>query len=273
MRVPDRVLSLVAKLLPWFGRVLVVVVCWQAAGLAWRLFAPATAGSMPVPPRLAPVQGESRDAFLGWFGRESRAETPTASEYALMAVIAGENDGVAVLKGGDGKGVAVRTGDPFDSGNRLLSVDPGGAILDRGGSRQEIRLPQRDLRALVSGDGARAPANPPAANAPTVPAADAIRITHGQMIAVMRGGNVAGWDRGLSSAPDGGIRIDQASAQPFAQLLRLEDGDVLKMVNRRPLGQIADISLLFFHFGQSPSVTLELIRRGAPLAQRYDIQP
>ncbi|MDR2452208.1 MAG: hypothetical protein LBE85_10710 [Candidatus Accumulibacter sp.] len=271
MRVPDRVLSLAARFLPWLGRALVVVVCWQAAGLAWRLFAPATAGPAPVPPRLAPVQGESREALLGWFGSEARVEAP-ASDYALMAVIAGRNDGVAVLRGGDGKGVAVRTGDPVDSGSRLLSVDPGGAVLDRGGARQEIQLPQKDARAIVSG-GVRAPKDPPAANAAVSPAAEAIRITHGQMIAVMRGGNVAGWDRGLSSAPDGGIRIDQASAQPFARLLQLEDGDVLKRINRRPLAQLADVSLVFFHFGQSSSVTLELIRRGAPLTRRYEIQP
>jgi hypothetical protein len=271
MKIPERVLFLAAGLLPWLARALVVLVCWQAAGLAWRLFAPATSGPMPAPPQPAPVHGESRDAFLGWFGSDETGGVAPANDYALMAVIAGRNDGVAVLKGGDGKGIAVRTGDPVDSGSRLFSVDPGGAILDRGGARQDIRLPRKDLRAIVPAGGVRAPANLPAANAPA--ADEAIRITHGQMIAVMRGGNVAGWDRGLSSAPDGGIRIDQAAAQPFARLLRLEDGDVLKKVNQRPLAQLADVSLVFFHFGQSPSVTLELIRRGAPLTRRYDIQP
>jgi hypothetical protein len=272
MSISDRALSLAARLLPWLGRALVVVVCWQAAGFTWRLFAPATAGPMPVPPRLAPALEESRDAFLGWFGSETRTVAP-ASDYALMAVIAGKKDGVAVLRSGDGKGIAVYTGDPVDSGSRLLSVDPDGAVLERGGARQEIRLPQKDMRAIVSDGGVRAPANPPAAKAGASPAGRAIRITHGQMIAVMRGGNVAGWDRGLSSAPDGGIRIDQASAQPFARLLQLEDGDVLKKINQRPLAQLADVSLIFFHFGQSPAVTLELIRRGVPLTRRYEIQP
>jgi type II secretory pathway component PulC len=89
----------------------------------------------------------------------------------------------------------------------------------------------------------------------------------------MRGGNVAGWDRGLSSAPDGGIRIDRAAVQPFARLLQLKDGDILKSINKRPLVRIADVSLLFFHFGQNPSVDLELIRNGTSLTQGYDIQP
>ena len=126
--------------------------------------------------------------------------------------------------------------------------------------------------------GETSPADPAKATAAQSPVAKsavqkAIRITHGQMVAVMRDGNVAGWDKGLSSAPDGGIRVDRVAAQPFAVLLQLKDGDVLKKINRRPLERVADVSLVFFHFGQSPSVDLELIRRGVPLTQHYDIQP
>ena len=73
--------------------------------------------------------------------------------------------------------------------------------------------------------------------------------------------------------PDGGIRVDRVAAQPFAVLLQLKDGDVLKKINRRPLERVADVSLVFFHFGQNPSVDLELIRRGVPMTQHYDIQP
>ncbi|MDR0361374.1 MAG: hypothetical protein LBJ46_01605 [Planctomycetota bacterium] len=266
---PDRALFLVARFLLWFGCALVVVVCWQAAGLAWRLLAPATGGPMPLPPQSAPVGGESRDALAGWFEVETRIDAPTASDYALMAVIAGRNDGVAVLKGGDGKGLAVRTGDAVDAGSRLVSVDPGGATLERDGMRQEIKLPRADAPPVASNAEARAPTP----GVPAAPAANAIRLTHGQMLGVMRGGNVAGWDRGLSNAPDGGIRIDRVAAQPFAPLLQLQDGDVLKKVNQRPLGQLADISLVFFHFGQNSSVVLELIRRGVPMTLRYEIQP
>ncbi|MDR2787618.1 MAG: hypothetical protein LBD06_04520 [Candidatus Accumulibacter sp.] len=267
----DRALLLAAKLLPWLGRALMAVVCWQAAGLTWWLFAPATSGPMPTPPRLASVHGESRDAFLGWFGSAGKTETRTMGDYSLMAVIAGRNDGVALLRGSDGKGIAVRTGNAVDDGNRLLSVDPGGATLDHGGIRQEIRLPQADSPPLVSGAGNRALTGAPAVKSPA--ATNAIRITHGQMVTVMQNGNVAGWDKGLSNAPDGGVRVDRVAAQPFARLLRLQDGDVLKGINQRPLARLADISLVFFHFGQSPSVELELIRRGASMTQRYDIQP
>ncbi|MDR1936308.1 MAG: hypothetical protein LBS49_12140 [Candidatus Accumulibacter sp.] len=277
---PGAARFLAERLFPWFERAAVVLLCWQAAGLAWWLFAPATDGPMPTPPRPSPLHAESRDAFLGWFGSETAADAPAASDYALMAVIAGRRDGVALLKGSDGKGIAVRTGDSVDSGSRLLSVAPDGATIELGGARQEIKLPQAEARAMISGAnasnasaGGGTPPRAATATSAAAPPANAIRITHGQMIAVMRGGNVAGWDKGLSNAPDGGIRIDQVAAQQFAQLLQLKDGDVLKRVNQRPLAQLADISLVFFHFGQSPSVTLELIRGGVSMTQRYDIQP
>ncbi|MDR3300856.1 MAG: hypothetical protein LBU43_12900 [Candidatus Accumulibacter sp.] len=272
--VSGRARVLAAKLLPWLERALAALVCWQLAGLAWGLFAPATTGVMLVPPRPAPVHAESRAALLGWFGGETREDAPAASGYSLLAVIAGKN-GVAVLKGSDGKSVAVRAGDSVDSGNRLLAVEPLGATLEHDGSRLEVRFPRTETHSLFSSAGGAAPAmSAPRAAAP-VPAAGvpAIRVTHGQMIAVMRGDNVAGWDKGLSNAPDGGIRVDRVAAQPFARLLQLKDGDVLKMVNQRPLARLADISLVFFHFGQSPSVDLELIRRGVSMTQHYEIQP
>jgi S1-C subfamily serine protease len=268
MILPDRARFLAARLFPWLERAAVALVCWQTAGLVWWLFAPATAGSMLTPPRLSPAHVESRDAFLGWFGSETKTEAQT-SAYSLMAVIAGR-DGVALFKGGDGKSVAVRTGDSVDSGNRLVLVEPNSATIEYGGTRQEIKLPRADTPPIVSGARGGASARPDAAK-PVM--AEAIRITQGRMMSVMRSGNVAGWDKGLSNAPDGGIRIDQVAAQPFAQLLQLKDGDVLKRVNQRPLARLADVSLVFYHFGQSPSVTLELIRRGVPMTQQYDIQP
>ncbi|GHU33463.1 hypothetical protein AGMMS50256_25420 [Betaproteobacteria bacterium] len=276
---PSRALSLVAGLLPWFERAVVVVVCWQAAGLVWWLFAPGTVGPMPVPPRPFPVQSESRDSFLGWFGSETVADAETVSDYTLMAVIAGR-DGVALFKGSDNKGIAVRTGDTLDSASRLLTVEPGAAMIERGGVRQEVKLPQVELRPIFSdpGKGASgADKNVSGVTVGSTPAktvtAKAVRLTRGQMVSVMRGGDVANWDKGLSNTPDGGIRIDQVAAQPFAGLLQLKDGDVLKKINKRPLARLADVSLIFFHFGRDASIDIELIRNGVSMTQHYDIQP
>ncbi|MFT3960306.1 hypothetical protein [Propionivibrio sp.] len=273
MIVGERVRALAARLPAWLERIVLAVVCWQLAGLVWWVFAPGSGGPQPVAARAAPARVDSREALIGWFGAEAKADAAAASEYALMAVIAGRN-GAALFRGSDGKSLAVRTGEALDASSRLIAVEPGGAIIERGGVRQEIKLPQAEARPLFGRPGgAPAPAAPASASAPKAAVLKPIRLTHGQMVAVMRGGNVAGWDTGLSGAPDGGIRLDRVAAQPFAVLLQLKDGDVLKKVNRRPLERVADVSLLFFHFGQQPSVNLELIRRGVPLIQHYDIQP
>jgi hypothetical protein len=270
--------ALAARLLPWLERVVVALLCWQAAGLAGWAFAPDTAGPMLTPPRPAPASVESRDVFLGWFGGEVPIGAP-ASDYTLMAVIAGRRDGVALLKDSDGKGVVARTGDAVDAQSRLLAVGSAAATLERGGARLRIRLPQNEPGATItrarSGAPARsAPAKAAPANAAAAaPPAEAIRITRGQMAGMMGKSSVTNWDKGLSDAPDGGIRIDQVAEQPFAQLLQLKDGDILKRVDRRALTRVADVSLFFSHFGQRTSVRLELVRNGASLTQRYDIQP
>lgn len=266
---PNRLHLLVSVSSPWFERALWLLICWQVAGLVWQLFAPTTMGPMPVPPRQAPARAESSDALLAWFDDETKAEASAASDYTLLAVIAGRN-GVAVLKSNDGKSLAVRSGDSFDSDNRLLAVEPDSVTIERGNIRQEIKLPWTEPRPLLPSSQASGPTKTPVAKTATQ---NTIRITRGQMLAVMRSGNVAGWDKGLSNAPDGGIRVDRVAAQPFALLLHLKDGDILKKVNQRPLERIADVSLVFFHFGQSTAVDLEFIRRGVATSQRYDIQP
>jgi S1-C subfamily serine protease len=276
---PNRLFSLAAGLPPWFERTLMALVCWQLAGLTWWLFAPSTAGPMPTPPRPAPVAGESRDALLGWFGGETPADAQTANEkYALTAVIAGP-DGVAVFKDGAGKSFAVRAGDAIDSASRLLFVAPGSATMEHGRERREIHLPQPESASpkvdartgALPVKAASAKSSPLAKSSPQAKPPQTIRVSRGRMAGMMQGGNVTDWDSGLSSAPDGGIRVDHVP--PFARLLQLRDGDVLKKVNQRPLTQLADVSLIVFHFGQDASVELELIRHGASTILHYEIQP
>lgn len=100
-----------------------------------------------------------------------------------------------------------------------------------------------------------------------------ITLSRGQLLAIIQSGNVGGWDKGLSTAPGGGIRVDDATIHPLAKTLQLKSGDVLKSINNSPLTQVSDISLFFQAFGSSDSVNLVLIRNGTTLTQHYDIQP
>lgn len=257
--------ALASRLPVWLERLLLVVVAWQLAGAFWLLLAPGTGGPALGVPRSAPERGTvSREAFLRWYGTDARTEIKAPVDYSLMAVIAGKG-GAALLKGNDGVSLAVRVGDDIRPGSRLVAVEPTRIVIDQGGARQEIRFPQDSAEALIAPTGGRAPAR---AGAP-----EPLRITRGQMVAVMQGGNVAGWDKGLSSAPEGGIRVDKVALQPFAKLLRLSDGDVLKSVNKRPLDRVTDISRISYFFGQDTSVELVLVRNGTTMTQHYDIQP
>jgi hypothetical protein len=255
-----RLSSLAANLLPGIERVFMVLVCWQLAGLAWGIFAPSTAGPMLTPPRPTPIQKESRDALLGWFGGgETETTTQTADGYTLTAVIAAQDGGVAVFRDDDGKSFAVRTGEAIDATSRLLSVTPEHATVERDHARRTLFLPQSEPAAADAESAA------PLAKSPS------IRLSRGRMAGTMQNGNVANWDSGLSSAPDGGIRIDRAP--PFAGLLQLQNGDVLRTINQRPLARLADISRVAFHFTRDAAVELEIIRHGASLTLHYDIQP
>ncbi|WP_153111855.1 hypothetical protein [Propionivibrio limicola] len=267
MVVVDRACALAAKIPPWLERLLLVVVIWQVAGVFWWAFAPSTEGGGLALPRPVPANNVSREAFLRWYGSDAKAGAPAASDYSLMAVIAGKN-GAALLKGSDGTSVAVRVGEEIRPGSRLVAVEPLGAMIEQGGVRQEVKLPQAGTQSLFSRNDQPAPASS-VKRAVLKP----VRITRGQMMSVIQSGNVAHWDKGMSVAADGGIRIDKAAAQPFAKLLQFNDGDILKRINQRPLDRLADISLLSFYFGQHNSVDIELVRRGAPMIQHYDIQP
>ena len=241
-----------------------MVLCWQLAGFFWMLFSPSTSDvSLALPRQNADPGPASRDAFLRWYGADSKVASEVLGDYTLMAVIAGKN-GVALLKSGE-KSVAVRVGSEIRPGSKLVAVEPNQITIEQGGVRKEIRF--------ASPSAAAAPSLlTPAAAAPTR-ALPTISLTRGQMAKLIQGGNLGSWDKGLAAAPDGGVRVDNAASQPLARLLQLKSGDILKRINQRPLDQLADISLVFHYFGQSAPVDLVLVRNGAQLTQHYEIQP
>ena len=250
---------------------MLALLCWQLAGLFWLLCAPSTDGfSLGLPRPLADAGAHSqqaRAALLRWYGADTVGAKATTGDYSLIAVIAGKQ-GAAVFKGSDGVSVAVRVGEALRPGSTLVAVEPSQVTIEQGGVRQQLQLPQKGSQDLIA-PGASSASGQPRSSKALKP----IRLTRGQIVSVMQGGNVAGWDKGLASAADGGIRIEKTALQPFTKLLKLNDGDLLKTINQRPLNQLADISLISYHFGQRTSVDIDLIRDGVPMTQHYEIQP
>ena len=272
-RVLPRIGILFSGLPAWLERLFLVVLCWQLAGLFWMLSSPNTADVNLVMPRPAPDKGlVSRDALLRWYGSDDKAAAEAPSDYTLLAVIAGKN-GVALLKSGE-TSVAVRVGMEIRPGSKLVAVEPNQITIEQAGVRKEIKFsPPSSAAAPLFAKVAPATATGTGAATATTRALPPIRLTRGQMANLIQGGNLGSWDKGLAAAPDGGIRIENASGQPLARLLQLKSGDILKRINQRPLDQLADISLVFHYFGQSAPVDLVLVRNGAQLTQHYEIQP
>jgi general secretion pathway protein C len=258
--IPPRFRSMLSALPGWLEKLLPIVLCWQLAGLFWVFFAPATQDVKLLMPRQSADNAVvSRDAFLGWYGGNATAQAP--EEFSLMAVIAGRN-GAAVLKKGDGSSVALRAGAEISPGNKLLAVEPEQITIERSGVERVLKLPQKSSPALFAD-----------VDRPSKKALPAIKMTRGQMAGIIQGGNLAAWDKGLSSVPDGGIRVDNAATQPLARMLQFKNGDILKSINGRRLDQLADSSLLFHFFGQQSSVDVVVVRDGATLTLHYEIQP
>ena len=256
----SRTRSLLSSLPTGVEKLLLIVVCWQVAGLFWALFAPAQGDvKLSMPSQGAGPGAVTADALLRWYGGDTTADAP--ADYTLLAVIAGRK-GAAVVKRGADASVAVRVGEELSAGSRLVAVDPEQITLERAGVRQVVKLPQKAAPQLFT--------QAPPAPGRSLPA---IRMTRGQMAGVIQGGNLASWDKGLSSVADGGIRVDNVAAQPLARMLQFRNGDILKSVNGRRLDQVADSSLLFHFFAQQSSVDVVLVRNGATLTQHYDIQP
>ena len=253
------------------------VIAWQVAGLLWFAFAPTFGNTSLTMPRQIPAS-IPRDPFFGWYAKDVQVveDTATDNDYSLLAVIAGK-DGVAVLKGTDGVGLAVRVDSEIQPGSKLIEVEPQSVRIERNGIRQQIKFPEAKASPLsaktapgVQGGGSNKQATENTSKQPAK--LPPIRITRGQMVTTMQGMNVAGWDKGLSVHPEGGLRVEQAAAQPFIKLLQIKDGDLIKRINQRPLTKMADISLISYYFGQAASVDLELIRNGVAMVQHYDVQ-
>jgi type II secretory pathway component PulC len=263
--ISPRIDGLLSGLPTWLERLLLLVLSWQLAGLFWLLFSPSTSDINLSMPRQNSAAGlVTRDAFLRWYVTEEKAETDKLGDSRLLAVIAGKN-GAAVLKSGETDSVAARVGEEIGQGRKLVAVEPTQVTIEQAGVRHVLKLPQSATEPLV----ATVEQKPLAKR--SLPQ---IQLTRGQMANLIQSGNVGAWDKGLSSAPDGGIRVENTATQPMlAKMLQLKSGDILKSVNQRPLNQLADISLLFHFFGQPSPVEIVLVRNGATLTQRYDIQP
>ena len=342
MRIPSRIQALGPAFPGWLESLLIIVLCWQGAGMFWTLFAPSTQNvNLLMPQQSSDKSLVIRDTFLNWYVSENKAATEAPETYRLLGVIAGEN-GSAVLKTTDGSSIAVRLGDEISPGVRVVALEASQITIERGGVRQIIKLPEkssatqtangerpsipmstpvymdplspmrqqsalnrgmRDQNPVRSQDGTQgagvaiaspvsdsgnnivgessssgsAQSSQSASGSTTrqsttttqssvvVPTSSSttlstVLLTRGQLQDIIPNTAVPGWDKGVSWSSDGGVRINDASAQAFYTVLQLKAGDLLKQVNDRKILQLGDMSYVFQAFRLKASVDLVLAR-------------
>ncbi len=263
MTLSSRLLPLANVLPRWVGRLLLLVLCWQCAGLFWTVFAPSTSHvDLVMPQSGGGLASVGKEALLAWYGSENKASVDSSGDYQLIAVIAGP-DGAAIFKDGGGKHLAIRSGEEIVGGLRLLAVEPEQVLVEHNGVKRTLSLAQRAKAIDIKVTERKVPGASSAA----------IRLTRGQMLSMIQGDNIAHWDKGFSALPEGGIRVENADSHPLSKMLKLRNGDILKRVNQQALDNLADISLLLHAIGQHARIDLVLVRNGNSLTQHYDIKP
>jgi len=262
---------------------LLLILLWFSAGLFWQIFGPSRLHgglAMPVsPPTEAPF---IPTGLIKWFEVRQDAAQRVA-DLKLVALVSGPQ-GVAVIGGLPDGDKAVRVGDEIRAGAKLLAIDPRSVEIEQDGARRTLELPAApDVDAVLVPVNKAVPALEAGAMPPSgigvplaqaaPPKAEALAVSRGSIGGAIQTGNIADWNKGISTYRDGGILVEDAALQPIAKAFKLNNGDVMKSVNGRPINNLADISLVFNAFSQHSEVSLVVLRDGAQQTLRYQIQP
>ena len=257
---------------------LIALLLWVLAGVFWQMAGPPVQHGNLVMPVSAPANVDYRPAGLQrWFDATTAHEaTPALDDLSVLAVVSGSR-GVALLRWAQASSVAARVGEEFRPGSRLLAVSASGVVVEQGGMRSTLLLPQSNVRgaSIVPVGASGAVLTPPVTEVATdsEPKGAALELSRGQLSSGMQGGNLAGWDKGIASYREGGIAIEDASQQVLASIMQLRNGDVMKKVNGKELRQLEDISLLYNQLSQQAAVEVTVLRDGALQTLHYKINP
>lgn len=277
-------LSLLSRTPRKLEMLLLLILLWLSAGLFWQIVGPSRLhGSLAMPASPPTESPFIPTGLIKWF-EVRQDESKPVDDLKLVALVSGRR-GVAVIGGLPDGDKAVRIGDEIRSGTRLLAIHARSVEIEQDGSKRTLALPpEPDVDAVLVPVNKAVPAHEAGSVAPpgmavaprqpiAVPEAPAVAVSRGSIGGAIQTGNIGDWNKGISTYRDGGILVDDASQQAIAKAFQLNNGDVMKSVNGRPINNLADISLVFNAFSQHSEVVLVVLRDGAQQTLRYQIQP
>ena len=244
---------------------LILTLAFLAARLAWQLLTPV--GPFGAPPAIATVTGAADPEMAARaFSQGSHQSTPGASAdtsgLALFGVrLAGDpRRSTAILGTAGGSQASFAVGDTVVPGVTLTSVGDGHVVLDRGGTRLRLALPDAPAPSA-------APAPPPATLPPAPgPASASAPIDAGQLLAQ------AGLRPRLRDGQADGYTLIPRGDGDLFRRAGLQPGDVLLALNGQALTpeRIGEIEQIL---RSNPSTVVTLERGGERKTLTLQMEP
>lgn len=274
IKIPQPVFRIFRHLPKLLCTVLWLLVLWQLAGLLWQMITPwSTQSNLQMPTQWQGSAHVSDQALRRWFLNDAKDNQAIPSEngLTLTAIITGEN-ALAVFSQTSGGNIVVPIHHEIGPGRRLVGVFERKVEIEQSGKREQILLPLRDPDLSGFKSVEEKPVLPSVKKAP-VEKAGAIYIDRNALLGSLQQRNVADWGKGLSSYHDEGILIENVDQQPLAKVLQLRNGDVIRLVNRKKIKELQDISRIYYEVSNSPALTLTILRDGAQQVLSFRGQP
>jgi general secretion pathway protein C len=269
---PEQWLTTVNKyVLPAVTAVLVVTIAYQLAGITWMLVPgpPPTAAaprSTGVRPARAPADlGALANSHLFGEAREEAAapvvstvEAPdTTLSLTLTGILAGGPKGQAIISANRGPEKTYRVGDAIDNadGALLHSVEPDRVLLNRNGTLEALRLPEK-----LSSAPARAPSPvlPPAAAQPAGSLRQVISENASRLTDILR------LAPHVQEGKVVGFRVNPGRDRATFEALGLQPGDVVTDINGTVLDDPSQGLQVFESLGEATQANVTVLREGTP---------
>lgn len=244
---------------------LVVLLCWQLAHWTWVFIAPAPSAPAQPSPSLNPenILETVRAAHL--FGTangnkpsETQSLTPLNLKLSGVFALTGKRPALAIINVDQKGDLPFQVGDSVLPEVRLEQVNPDHVVLRRSGKLEKLLLEQKGLPPDARNTAIQMNVHKSGNNR--------FDISRQEMDKVLSDpGQLAQAGR-FKSVPKQGVRIEEAAPGSLMSKLGLQDGDIIRQVNGKPVEQSAELLQDYRHEGH---VRVEGTRNGQTFEYNY----
>lgn len=257
----------------WLGTAilaaLVVALAWQLAHWTWVFATPPATSSKAVQHDTA----IDLAAAARLFGATVATSPASASGAGLrLKGVVAPTPGIAasaIFSTGAGRDLSIFIDNEVVPGVKLAEVHPDHVIVSRAGVNERIDLDER--RSLAAGTRPSARAGGFRVNVSRT-GTNSYALSRKELDDALRDPNQLNYLGQIGTAPDGGVRMDQAAPGSLAQKLGLQPGDIIRKVNGQAVASPGDLARLYQQFGTLSMIQAEVQRGGQTVQLSYAIQ-